>query len=103
MASKLEQPSRMIAAAGVYITGDTLALNFGGRRSSNEITVDQVRRFTDTAGLPTSPVWEIVREVAQRTAAEWKTLDQKDLLPVEMRKAVEKQVHAAIVKMGPNG
>jgi hypothetical protein len=56
-----------------------LALNFGGSQSLNEITVDQVRRFTDTAGLPASPVWEVVREVVQRTAAAWKTLDQKDI------------------------
>jgi serine/threonine-protein kinase HipA len=93
-------PAYDFVATFPYISGDKLALKFGGSQSLNEVTVDQVRRFTDTAGLPTSPVWEIVREVAQRTAAAWKALEQKDLLPVEMRKAVEKQVYAAIAKVG---
>jgi serine/threonine-protein kinase HipA len=96
-------PAYDFVATFPYITVDKLALNFGGSQSLNEVTVDQVRRFTDTAGLPASPVWEIVREVAERTAAAWKTLDQKDLLPLEMRKAVEKQIHAAIAKTDTKG
>jgi serine/threonine-protein kinase HipA len=72
-------PAYDFVATFPYMTGDKLALNFGGSQSLNEITVDQARRFTDTAGLPASPVWEVVREVVQRTAAAWKTLDQKDI------------------------
>jgi serine/threonine-protein kinase HipA len=81
-----------------YIPGDKLALTFGGSRSLNQITVDQVRRFADRARLPASPVWEIVREMVERTAAAWKTLDQKDILPSKMRKAIDRQIHAAIAK-----
>jgi serine/threonine-protein kinase HipA len=91
-------PAYDFVATFPYIPNDKLALSFGGSQSLNEITVDQVRRFTDTARLPASPVWEIVREMVDRTAAAWKTLDQKDLLPSEMRKAIEKQIHAVIAK-----
>ena len=96
-------PAYDFVATFPYIPGDKLALNFGGSRSLNEITVDQVRRFTDTARLPVSPVWGIVREVAERTAAAWKALDQKDLLPLEMRKAIDKQIHAVIAKTDGKG
>ena len=36
---------------------------------------------------------EIV-ETAERTAAAWKTLEQRDLLPKEMRASIEKQILA---------
>jgi serine/threonine-protein kinase HipA len=91
-------PAYDFVATFPYIPGDKLALNFGGSQSLNEITVDQVRRFTDTARLPASPVWEIVREMIERTAAAWKTLDQKDLLRSEMRTAIDNQIHAVIAK-----
>ena len=87
-------PAYDFVATFFYIPGDKLALNFGGSQSLNEITVDQVRRFADRARLPTSPVWEIVREMVERTAAAWKTLDQKDILPSKMRKAIDRQIHA---------
>ena len=86
-----------------YIPGDKLALNFGGSQSLNEITVDQVRRFADTARLPVSPLWEIVLEVSERTAAAWKTLSPKDLLPSKMRKAIEQQIHTVVAKTNTKG
>jgi serine/threonine-protein kinase HipA len=75
-----------------YIPGDKLGLTFGGSRSLSEITTDQVRRLADTARLPASPLWPIVVETAERTAAEWKRLDEKDLLPEDMRAAIGKQI-----------
>jgi len=91
-------PAYDFVATSVYIPGDRLALTFGGSRSLSEITVDQVRRFTDTAGLPTSPVWEIVRETAERIPAAWKALGQKDLLPAKMRAAIRKQIQGVVVR-----
>ena len=96
-------PAYDFVATFPYIPGDRLALNFGGSQSLNEITVDQVRRFIDTARLPASPVWEIVREVVERTPAAWKTLDQKDLLPSEIRQAIDKQILAVIAKTDRKG
>jgi serine/threonine-protein kinase HipA len=96
-------PAYDFVATIPYIPGDKLALNFGGSQSLDQITVDQVRRFADRARLPASPVWEIVREMVERTAAAWKTLDQKDLLPSEMRKAIDKQIHAVIAKTDGKG
>jgi serine/threonine-protein kinase HipA len=71
-----------------YLPGDRLGLSFGGSRSMDEITVDQIRRFTDTAGLPVSPVWNLVRETMERTEAAWRVLAERDLLPGHIRTAV---------------
>ena len=91
-------PAYDFVATLPYIPGDSLALTFGGSRSLDGITLDQVRRFTDTARMPMDPVWRIVRETAERTGAAWKALEQKDLLPSEMRKGIDKQIHAAVAK-----
>jgi serine/threonine-protein kinase HipA len=91
-------PAYDFVATFPYIPGDKLALNFGGSQSLSEITVDQIRRFTDTARLPASPVWEIVRETVEKTRTAWQKLDQKDLLPSDLRTAMEKQIAAVTVK-----
>jgi serine/threonine-protein kinase HipA len=85
-------PAYDFVATLPYIPGDTLALNFGGSRSIGEITTDQMRRFADTARIPTSPLWVLAVEAAERTVAAWKTLEQAELLPKEMRAAIDKQI-----------
>ena len=75
-----------------YITGDSLALTFGRSRSLSGITRDQVRRFADAARLPTSPLWQIVTETAERTVEAWMELDAKDLLPSDVRSTVHQQI-----------
>jgi serine/threonine-protein kinase HipA len=92
-------PAYDFVATLPYIPGDRLALTFGGSRSLNEITLDQVRRFTDTARLPMKPVWETVRETVERTAEAWKTLNHKDLLPAETLKIVDHQIQKISVGM----
>jgi serine/threonine-protein kinase HipA len=96
-------PAYDFVATVPYIPGDKLALKFGGSQSLDEITVEQVRRFCDTARLPASPLWGIVRDTVERTAAAWKTLEQKNLLPSAMRKAIEKQIYVVVAKTGGNG
>ncbi len=93
-------PAYDFVATLPYIPGDTLALTFGGSRSLAEITTDQMRHFADAARIPASPLWQIAVDTAARTAAEWETLEQKDLLPKDMRVLIEKQIHtvAATVK-----
>jgi serine/threonine-protein kinase HipA len=75
-----------------YIPNDTLGLSFGGTRSLSEITPEQMRRFADTARIPASPLWQIAVETAERTATAWKTLEHADLLPKDLRAAIEKQI-----------
>lgn len=77
-----------------YLPADTLGLSFGDSRSLSEITPDQMRRFADTARIPASPLWQIAVETAERTAESWRTLEQADLLPKEMRASIEKQILA---------
>ena len=85
-------PAYDFVATLPYLPKDMLALNFGGSRSLDEITRDQMRRFADTARLPASPLWVIAMETAERTVAAWKQLEQAHLLPKEMRVAIEKQI-----------
>lgn len=87
-------PAYDFVATLPYIPRDRLALNFGGSRSLAEVTTDQVRRFADTARLPASPLWPIVTETAERTVAAWEGLEEKDLLPREMRESIGKQILA---------
>jgi serine/threonine-protein kinase HipA len=91
-------PAYDFVATLPYIPGDTLALNFGGSRSLNEITTGQMRSFADTARIPASPLWQIAVETAERTVASWKTLEQVELLPKEMRTSIEKQIFAVAAK-----
>ncbi len=75
-----------------YIPNDTLALSFGDSRSLSEITPEQMRRFADAARIPASPLWKITVETAERTAESWKTLEQADVLPQDLRESIGKQI-----------
>jgi serine/threonine-protein kinase HipA len=87
-------PAYDFVATLPYIPGDTLGLSFGDSRSLSEITPDQMRRFADTARIPASPLWQIAVETAERTVAAWKTLEQADVLPKDLRASIEKQILA---------
>ena len=79
-----------------YIPGDTPALSFGKIKSLDGIAVDQVRRFADTARLPMKPVMEVVRDTVEKTQRGWKELPEKDLLPHDILKAIDRQISNAI-------
>jgi len=85
-------PAYDFVATLPYIPGDELALSFGGSRSLAGITAAQMRRFADAARIPLSPLWPIAVETAEKTVAEWKGLEQADLLPKDMRALIEKQI-----------
>jgi serine/threonine-protein kinase HipA len=85
-------PAYDFVATLPYIPNDKLALNFGASRGLSEITPDQMRRFADTARIPASPLWRIAVETAERTVAAWKTLEQRDVVPKELRDSIERQI-----------
>jgi serine/threonine-protein kinase HipA len=87
-------PAYDFVATLPYIPGGTLALTFGGSRSLDGITPDQMRSFADKSRIPASPLCQIAVETAEHTATAWKTLEQADLLPKEMRVSIEKQILA---------
>ena len=78
-----------------YIQDEKLGLTFGDSRSLAGITKDQVRRFADSAGLPVSPLWEIVRDTVERTVEAWKRLDARDLLPADLGAQISRQIEKA--------
>ncbi len=75
-----------------------MALSFGGSRSFKAITLEQVRRFVDTAGLPMKPVSDVMRETADRTRDEWLKLAEKDLLPAQMAGAIDMQIKSVVLE-----
>lgn len=81
-------PAYDFVATFPYINADKLGLSFGRSKSLNEITADQVRRFTDVAGLPAHPVQKVVKEIMERTSEAWPSLEQKDILPADLKTAI---------------
>jgi serine/threonine-protein kinase HipA len=88
-------PAYDFVATLPYLPDDQLALTFGGSRSLEGITLDQIRRFTDTAGLPMTPVLRRVRETVEATTAAWQKLEPKDLLPVDISEVISRQIDGA--------
>ncbi|MDA0692548.1 MAG: type II toxin-antitoxin system HipA family toxin [Nitrospinae bacterium] len=80
-----------------YLPDDGLALTFGRSRSLKKITKDQVRRFADKAGLAMSTTWALVNETAAKTVDSWALLEEKDLLPNPIKKAIEEQIHSVVI------
>ena len=100
--SPVLSPAYDFVATRPYFPKDTLALNFGSSSSLSEFTRDQMRRFADTARIPTSPLWQIAADTAEPTVAAWKTLEQKELLPKDMTASIEKQIHALAATVTAN-
>jgi len=93
-------PAYDFVATLPYIPNDALALTFGGSRSLDTITVDQVRRFADTAGLPMKPLWDLVGATVERTTKAWRSLDSKELIPTETLKIIDGQIQKVRANFG---
>jgi len=91
-------PAYDIVATLPYIPNDKLALTFGGSRSLEGIEPDQIRHFSNTAGLPLPPILRIVRETVEATTAAWQNLEPKRLLPAEVLKIVHHQIDGAAAR-----
>lgn len=66
----------------------TRRLGFGGSKDISTISQDQIRRFADAARLAVSPLWRLVRETAEQTAAAWKSPSEKEAVPAKLRTAI---------------
>jgi serine/threonine-protein kinase HipA len=76
-----------------YLPGDRLALSFGDSRSVQEIRPEQLRRFADTARMPVSPLSQLVTETVDCTVEAWRALEEKALLPADLREAIDRQIN----------
>jgi len=85
-------PAYDLVATIPYLPNDRLALTFGGTKEIAVITQDQVRRFADRAGLAVSPLWRIVEETVERTVEAWRGHNDKDLLPKDIRTAIDAHI-----------
>lgn len=69
-----------------YIPEDQVALTFGGSRSVDEISPDQIRRFTDAAGLPMTPVCALCeRQWRRRSRLGGSRRQRRSCLPTSCR------------------
>lgn len=75
-----------------YLPQDRLALGFGGSKEISAISQDQIRRFADTARLAVSPLWRLVQETTEKTVSAWKSLDEKEFIPANIRKAIDEHI-----------
>jgi len=90
-------PAYDLVATIPYLPNDTLALNFGGETSIGHITPDQVRRFAEKARLPVNQLWTIAQETSAHIVDAWRDHVAKDLLPAEVRKAIDRQIRRAAI------
>ena len=88
-------PAYDLVSTVPYIPGDKLALTLGGSRDSSQITFDQLLRLTGKAGLPIDPILRMARETVEATAAAWRSLAQKDILPAAIRKQIGAQIRTS--------
>jgi hypothetical protein len=51
-----------------------------------------MRHFANTARIPASPLWRIAIETAERTAESWKSLEQADALPQDLKDSIGSQI-----------
>lgn len=91
-------PAYDLVSTAPYLPGDNLALTFGGSRSLQEISFDQIRRFTDRAGLPMTPVVRTMSETIERTVSAWRELNSKELLPADLLKAIDRQIEGVAAR-----
>lgn len=91
-------PAYDLVSTVPYLPNDNLALTFGGSRSLESITKDQVMRFVDKASLPMNKVWDIINETASRTIEAWHSMEQKDLLPPDILSRIEEHIMAVSIE-----
>ncbi|MDP6344813.1 MAG: HipA domain-containing protein [Alphaproteobacteria bacterium] len=85
-------PAYDLLATLPYLPSDRLALGFGGGKDISGISQEQIRRLADTAGLAVSPLWRIVEETIERTIEAWRGHDAKEVLPIDIRTAIDGQI-----------
>ncbi len=90
-------PAYDLVATVPYLPRDNLALNFGGEKNIGHIMPDQVRRFAEKAGLPVSQLWTIAQETSAHIVGTWRDHAVKDLLPADVRQAIDKQIGRAAI------
>ena len=90
-------PAYDLVATVPYLPKDNLALNFGGEKNIGHIMPDQVRRFAENAGLPVNQLWTLAQETSAHIVDAWRDHVPRDLLPAELREAIDKQIERAAI------
>jgi len=89
-------PAYDLVSTVPYLPDDKLALTLGGERNLQRITPDQMRRFSDAAGLPMSPIWETVCRTVEDTYAAWQRLYERALLPADIETRIDRHLEMVV-------
>lgn len=76
-----------------YLSHDHLALNFGGSKDLHTLSRTQIRRFANAVNMPFYPLQKLAQETIDLTLETWKNLPSQSLLPLDMKRAIEKQMN----------
>ena len=90
-------PAYDYVATRVYLPRDGLALSLGGTKSLDAISLEQLRRLSDTGGLSVGRAVRVARETLERTREEWATLPVRDILPQDLRVKIGEQVQRVAI------
>lgn len=80
-----------------YLPSDTLALNLGGSKSFEEVTLATFRRLGQKIGFDEQQVEDWARQAAGRTRTAWTAVRGEVPMPGEMREKLER--HLAAVRL----
>ncbi|CAN5603984.1 HipA domain-containing protein [soil metagenome] len=83
-----------------YIENDSLALNLGGTKQFNEVTVDKFKKLARLAKASERLVTAVVSEAVERIQETWQE-DRLNLgLPIKAQKAIEKHMAGLVLLNG---
>lgn len=83
-----------------YLPKQQLALGFGRSKTMDDITPDQVRCFADAARLSVPFLWETILRTVHETRAAWRDHAARDLLPIDLRKALQAHMEVVAANIG---
>lgn len=81
-------PAYDLVSTAPYMTGDSLALSFGGTKEFARVDIDRVTRFAEKAGLPVRMVVKVARDTAAAIRDVAPTHEPLRALPRRIRTAI---------------
>lgn len=76
----------------VYIPNDKLALTIARTKEWEDVNHDLLERFARRAGVPRGVVLNAARDMVDRIKAEWRHLNDPQLLPARMRNVLDQHI-----------
>ena len=85
-------PAYDLVGTVAYLQQDQLALSLGGTREFGAVDISRLRRFAETAGLPSRAVLTVARETTQAVRDLWPRHEPVRALPDAIREAIARHM-----------